>query len=68
MTILFKREANEQLTLMREKLIRGVQTSVHPLATVKIVNMMFEVALDTVLPLGELDYAGRDPDNLMVRK
>lgn len=64
----FNIEATRQLNRMRLNLVRGVQTSTHPLASAKVVNMMFEVALDTVLPLGERDPAGRDPDNLRGRK
>lgn len=55
----------KELTDMRHKLMRGIHTAIDRGASARIAALMFETALDALLPLGALDAAGRDPDNVI---
>lgn len=55
----------KELTDVRTKLMRGVRTASNPQASARVAVLMFETALDALLPLGALDRHGRDPDNLI---
>lgn len=55
----------KELEDMRHKLMRGIHTAVDRGASARIATLMFETALDALLPLGALDRHGRDPDNIV---
>ena len=64
MNIKCNEDAMQKLTYARWHLIREINNSPAPVIRASLAVMDFDRVLNLVMPLGELDYAGRDPDNL----
>jgi hypothetical protein len=64
MSHIFDHDVMLKLTAARRLLLLEIRNSSAPVIRAPLAIMDFERVLDEVMPLGELDYVGRDPDNL----